>query len=126
MQHVWLREALPVPKIPVEAIARRARSAIKGFQEGRLQLVRHYYACVETLVWLYEVPPPPMGAPEDRTLWDATTGRLLYSVVLNGGTPGKPYRSQAVLTASSPQHAERHLAKSVELQKAKLVHDAGG
>lgn len=115
-----LKEALPDPRVPADVIAKKARNAIKGFRRERLCLERRYDACRKRLIWKYEVPPPPGGGPEDRTLWDANTGTLLYSELLRGGTAKDPYRHEAFRTAWNKEQAKEELERQVRRRALEL------
>ncbi len=118
-----IKEALPAPKIPFEAIVKEAKSKIENFQEKYLHLSRRCNGCRRTLVWEYVVPPPPMGQPEDFTWWDATTGVLLYSVVLKGGTREKPYRDKAFYAEMDLEQMENQLKDILRLRALELSKD---
>ena len=47
------------------------------------------------MTWDFCTEPEPGGnyIPEDNTWWDAMTGELVYSQVIHGGTPDKPYKN---------------------------------
>ena len=112
--HVRLEDRLPEPAVSAQTIAARARGQIDGFRPQYLTLRRTFRGGVSWLVWQYEVPPSPGGGPEDRTMWDAATGKLLYSVVLGGGSPRKPHRAKAFGATPTPEEAARLLKAEVE------------
>ncbi len=87
-----LRPAVPYEKI-VEMAKAAGRTEHAVGRRNDIVLQTHYYGGVGTLIWEFVTPPGPGGARQDDTWWDATTGELIYSMVLHGGTPDKPYRN---------------------------------
>jgi len=127
-------------KITREAILKRAKKQIKGFNPEYLRLDTLYYYTSVATVWEYVVPPsgtgrnaPPGtaiegGVSKDRTIWDANTGKILYSEVLNGGTCDKPYRCPEFFFEPTKEAVTARLRKLIEKQTAelKLEYKRGG
>ena len=126
----WSAERLR-PKIPYAKVAEMAQAAgRKGNRDDDIELNPIYEEGVETLLWLFRTPPPPGGGePRDSTSWDAMTGELAGSYVLNGGTPEKPYRNPKYHAAENKDETvddtiQRNIEKSIKDRAAELEKSA--
>lgn len=86
---VSIRRAFKKPKISYDDIVSKAEKEIPNFKAKHLSLtVKHHFAD-RRIVWRYaDVRPTYI---KNETWWDANTGELLYSRVLNVEEPGKEY-----------------------------------
>ena len=109
------------PKIPFEKVAKMAKAIPKGEgRSGELRFDMQYRAGLGTPMWIYEVPALPGGWPTKTTWWDATTGDLLFSVVLRGGTAEKPYQNPKYFTAVTDAVIQRNIEKLIKDRVAEL------
>ncbi|MDK1030386.1 MAG: hypothetical protein QGD94_00090 [Planctomycetia bacterium] len=111
---------LPAPKVSRKQMSETAAKSIKDFNEKHLWLDIHYYYSAQTLVWIYEVLPTKDGPARERSIWDATSGEILYSEILNGGTGKKPFRSDKFYFEPTAKAVKNILMKSIET-RAKLL-----
>jgi len=119
-------DAIPVkPRISREEMIAKAKTAITGFQPDYLKpgVLRFYTASVN--VWRYEVPPPPMGLPRDKTIWSADTGEVLYSEATAGGTQDKPYRSREFFFDATKDALRSRLHRLLEDLARKVSKEQG-
>ena len=121
----WSAERLR-PKISYEKAAEMAKAAgRKGNRDDDIRLAPYYNGGKETLLWAFCTPPPPGGGmPQDDTSWDAMTGELVFSMMLHGGTPQKPYYN-AKYTAEIKDETkddviQRNLEKVIRQRVAEL------
>jgi hypothetical protein len=118
------------PKIPYEKVVEMAKAA--GRARGRtddISLYMSYNGGVGTLVWEFVTPPEPGGATTDDTWWDAMTGELVYSKVLDGGTGHKPYKNPKYFGKVDDDQIKRNVEKLIadrvaELEKKKSDEQA--
>jgi len=105
------------PKVPYEKVVEMAKAAGRtGDRTDDIVLYTHYNGGIGTVTWDYGTPPDmKMGgvAPVDETWWDATSGELLFSMVLRGGTPEKPYKNPKFFTEVNDEVIKRNLAKLI-------------
>ena len=91
-----------------------------GTGPGEIYLETRYRGGAGTLVWIFEVPPSPGGSSLYETWWDATTGDLLYSMVLHGGTPEKPYQNPKYFTEVNDEVIKRNIDMLIKDRVAEL------
>jgi HEAT repeat protein len=111
------------PKVPYEKVAEMAKAAGRKYERGDDIVLREiiHRAGVGILTWDFRTPPPPGGSePFDDTVWDATTGELLYSKVLDGGTGHAPYENPKYYGEVSDDVIQRNLEKLIRDRAAEL------
>ena len=120
-----LNEVRLRPKVPYEKVAELAKAAgrtgRRTVRTDDIVLKMHYRGGLGTLTWDYRTPPPPGGGmPLDETWWDAMTGKLVYSKVLHGGTPEKPYQNPKYFPELNDETIKRNLEKLIKDRVAEL------
>jgi hypothetical protein len=83
-------------------------------------LIRRYRGCVGTLVWIYYAPNSRGAGLKDETWWDAMTGKLVFSEVLGGGTPQKPYENPKYFPKLDDDVIKRNIERLIKDRMAEL------
>ena len=78
----------------------------------------HYNVGIGTLVWDFGTPRD--GPPKDRTFWDAITGELVYSMILDGGTGHLPYKNPRYYSAVNDDVIKRNIEKLIKDRVSEL------
>ena len=94
----WCRYFGPrvgVLKVGLDEISKICKSAFKNFKPECLTLENCHYHGRRTTIWMYKKNVPSGGYYRDYTKWDADTGALIYSEVLQGGERNSPYLNPA-------------------------------
>ena len=112
------------PKVPYEKVVEMAKAAGRtGDRTDDIVLYTHYNAGIGTLTWDYRIPPDPDRGgitARDETWWDAMTGELIYSVVLDGGTGHTPYKNPKYFPAVNDELIKHNLEKIIKDRAAEL------
>jgi len=117
---VELRHSLPRPTLSFDEAAKLAKASFKDFDPENLSPGSVFHAGITRMTWYYAVPPPPEGDSRDDTEWDATTGEILYSKVLKGGKPEKPYENPVFYTEVNEEVYKRNIEKVIRDRVAEL------
>lgn len=120
VHHCRLLPSLPEPKVASDSIHAIAQQSLPKFNPEHLSLRKFYYAGQGRLIWYYAVPPIPKGHETDVCYWDANTGKLLYSEVLNGGTYDKPYRDPEFFVEQNEESFRRNIEEAIKKRVAEL------
>jgi len=120
VHHARLVPGLPTPRVSRGAMETTAKDSLRGFVSEYLTLEKVYHAGKGRLTWYYAVPPVPRGSPTEVCRWDANTGELLYSEVLNKGTHDKPYRNPSFYTAENEEVFRRNIEEAIKARVAEL------
>ncbi len=115
------------PTVPYEKAAEMAKAIRKSENgPGTIHLEMRYRGGACTPVWFYFVPSAPGGSTLNDTWWDAMTGELLYSKVLHGGRPEKPYQSPKYFTEVNDEMIRRNIEKLIKDRVAELEKKKDG
>jgi hypothetical protein len=118
---------LPPPKVSYEKVAEMAKAAGRsGNRDDDIVLVTLYHGGIGTLTWHFRTPPHSVGVPTDETWWDAMTGELVYSMVLDGGTGHKPYKNPKYFSEVNDEVIKRNIDKLIADRVKELEKKQGG
>ncbi|MDP6379760.1 MAG: hypothetical protein QF662_00325 [Phycisphaerae bacterium] len=111
---------LTAPKVSQKEITEVAAKAISGFKATNLWLGVHRWYSAEALAWHYAEPDPKKGRQKGLTVWDAQTGKVLYSEILEGGKADKPYRSKEFYFEPTLKAVKGRLQKAIDARVKEL------
>ena len=117
------------PKVPYEKVAEMAKAAGRTGNSNRdIMLYMTYNGGIGTLVWEYYTARRGTTSLDD-TWWDAMTGELVYSKVLDGGTGRTPYNNPKYFGKVDDDQINRNVDKLIadrvaELEKKKSDEQA--
>ncbi len=109
---------LEEPAIPFEVILEEAREKVYGVRRKDMRLAEIHHFADRRLVW--EHADDKGTYIKDHCIWDAMTGELLYSVVLNGGTYHRPYRNPTFYSYPTEEEVKAMVEKLIEKQVEEL------
>ena len=124
VQEAKLAFHLPNPRIGREEIFARFSGLLPEMYPSEITLGAPYRAGKRCLTWTYVKVIPNRGIVRDMTIWDADSGELLFSEVLNGGTREKPFGRERASSPGNPEDILRNTQKNIDERVKELVSQA--